>query len=63
MCANNDKKNEALQKLQQILEEAINVGADSIELEYVDDGLEVCYIFGGTGVDRFTLFRILYGSI
>ena len=40
MCASNDKKNEALQKLQQILEEALDIGADYVALQYMGDGLD-----------------------
>lgn len=50
MCTNTDKKNEAHQKEEQILGGAIDIGADSIELEYVDGGLEVCYMLGSRGV-------------
>jgi hypothetical protein len=35
--------------LQQILEEAVSAGANSIELEYVAEGLAVMYMFGSTG--------------
>ena len=33
-----DQTDEALQKLQQMLEEAVGAGADSIELKYVAEG-------------------------
>lgn len=49
MCSNIDKKNDAFLKLQRILEEAIKIGADSVELEYVNEGLEVCYMHGCIG--------------
>ena len=59
----NNDKNEALGKLQQILEEAIDIGADSIELEYVDGGLEVCYMLGGMGVGTILADRRLVSEI
>jgi len=63
MGANSDKKNEARQKLQHIIEEAIDIGADSIELEYVDDGLEVCYMLGSTGFGTLLADRALESEI
>jgi hypothetical protein len=49
MRTHDDHRDRALQKLQQILEEAVSAGANSIELEYVAEGLEVMYMFGSTG--------------
>lgn len=63
MGANSDKKNEARQKLQQIIEEALDIGADSIELEYVDDGLEVCYMLGSNGFGMILADRTLEREI
>lgn len=37
------------QALQKILEDALKEGADTVELEYVDQGLEVSRMFGDTG--------------
>lgn len=59
----NDDKHKAQEKLQQILEEALNIGADSIELEYSDGGLEVCYILGNTGFGATLADRKLIGEI
>jgi hypothetical protein len=59
----NNDKNEALGKLQQILEEAIDIGADSIELEYADGGLEVCYMLEGMGVGTILADRRLVSEI
>ena len=42
-------KTRAFVALQSILEEAINAGADSVEMEYVTEGLEVTYMFGNRG--------------
>jgi len=50
MATNESRKNEAVEKLHQILEEAIDGGADSIGLEYVAEGLEVSMMFAGTGI-------------
>jgi division protein CdvB (Snf7/Vps24/ESCRT-III family) len=41
-----------LEKLQQIIIEAIENGADGIEMEYVGEGLEVTYMFGNIGMGR-----------
>ena len=49
MRTHDDQRDKALQKLQQVLEEAVSAGADSIELEYVAEGLEVMYASGSTG--------------
>jgi hypothetical protein len=50
MCTDDTRKDKASERLQQILEQAVDGGADSIQLEYVEDGLEVCYMFGSTGI-------------
>ncbi len=63
MHTNGAGKGQALQKLQQILQEAVNGGADSIELEYVEDGLEVSYLFGGTGLGAVLSDRVLASEI
>lgn len=42
--------NKAIQKFTGILEEAIEVGADPITLEYVSERMEVCYMFGNIGL-------------
>ena len=62
-----EKKPPASEKLQEIIEEALQCGADSIELEYTDGGLEISYMAGHTGLghiltDR-TLARELLGLI
>jgi hypothetical protein len=41
---------EVLRVLGGILEEAIDAGANVVELEYVDSGLEACYMFGNMGI-------------
>jgi hypothetical protein len=50
MNNNSDMKNDAYKKLEQIIEKAIKSEVDSITLEYVDEGLEVCFICGNTGI-------------
>ena len=53
-----------LQALQKILEDALREGADAVELEYVDQGLEVCRVFGGTGLgDVLTDRELIRGII
>lgn len=42
----------AEQQLQTYLEEAVEAGANAIVLEYVPEGLEVCFMFGDTGAGR-----------
>lgn len=49
MRTHDDQGDRALQKLQQVLKEAASAGANSIELEYVAEGLEVMYTFGSAG--------------
>ena len=41
---------EGLRVLGGILEEAIDAGANVVELEYVDSGLEACYMSGNIGI-------------
>ena len=42
----------AEQQLQAYLEEAVEGGASAIDLEYVSEGLEVCFMLGDTGAGR-----------
>ena len=42
----------AEQQLQAYLEEAVEAGANAIVLEYVPEGLEVCFMLGDTGAGR-----------
>jgi hypothetical protein len=58
-----DQRDEALQKLQQMLEEAVDAGADSIELEYVAEGLEVMYVLGSTSSGDVIGDRVLASGI
>ena len=51
--------NRAFLPLQSILEGAINDGADSIELEYVDEGLEVTYMFRNRGIGYIVADHVL----
>jgi hypothetical protein len=53
----------ALEKLEQIIEKAINANADSITLEYADGGLEICYMLGNTGTGDFLVDRALERGI
>jgi hypothetical protein len=63
MHPNDAGKDKALQKLQQILQEAVDGGADSIELEYVEDGLEVSYMLGGTGIGAVLSDHVLASEV
>jgi hypothetical protein len=63
MRTGDDSKEKTLQKLQQMLEEAVSAGADSIELEYVAEGLEVMYVLGSTGSGDVIDDRVLASGI
>jgi hypothetical protein len=43
---------QAEQQLQAYLDEAVEGGANAIILEYVPEGLEVCFMLGDTGAGR-----------
>jgi hypothetical protein len=49
----------ALQMLQSLLEEAVAGGANSIELEYVDEGLEITHVVGNSGIGSVMDDRLL----
>jgi len=55
MSERDDPETEALHVLRKILEEATDMGADAVELELEEKGLEVCYMFGHTGVGNILL--------
>jgi hypothetical protein len=64
MRKSNDKnKGTGLEKLIQVLEEAMNSGADSVSLEYEDNGLEVCYMFGNVGIGAVLIDRDLEAEV
>ena len=63
MRTHDDQRDKALQKLQQMLEEAVGAGADSIELEYVAEGLEVMYVSESTGSGDVIDDRVLASGI
>jgi hypothetical protein len=54
-----NKKARASKKLQQIIEEAMRSGAQSIELQYEAEGLEVSYMVGQRGWGRVLTDRAL----
>ena len=56
-------KTRAFAALQSILEGAVNAGADSVELEYVTEGLEVAYMFGNRGMGSVLKDRTLVSGI
>ncbi len=41
---------EVLRLLGDIFEEAMDAGANVVEVEYVDSGLEACYMLGNIGI-------------
>ena len=53
----------AKQVLESLLEDAVADGADSIDLEYVSDGLEVTFMFGNSGIGSVVDDRILAGEL
>ena len=63
MDTNDDRSHEAFQKLQQILSQAIDDAADAVELEYGDEGLEVTYWFGASGMGTVLSDRTLAGRV
>ena len=63
MCSTEGAQSVGLQVLQKILEDALREGADAVELEYVDEGLEVCRMFGSTGLGNVLMDRELIGGI
>jgi len=54
-----DRKYKASQKLKQILEEAINTKANSIDLEYADGGIEVGFWYGNICIGEVFIDRTL----
>ena len=53
----------AEQRLQAYLEEAVEAGANAIVLEYVPEGLEVCFMLGDTGAGRVLKDSKLAGAL
>jgi len=53
----------ALRQLQTILSEAIQEGADSVELEYVAEGLEVTTVYGDSGIGWVLADRVLAAEV
>ena len=43
------REDELPEALRDILDRAVDGGADSIELEYVSEGVEVCFMVGSSG--------------
>ena len=66
---NNSKENQtevacpAEQQLEAYLEEAVEAQADAIILEYVPEGLEVCFMLGDTGASRILKDSKLAGAL
>ena len=58
-----NRTKQARRVLHQILEEAAGAGPDAIELEYRDEGLEVTFMFGRTGVGNMLVCRKLESEV
>ena len=59
-----DFRNEALRKIEEIINKAVVTGADSITIEYAKEGgLEVCFMFGNTGVGEIFIDRALQSQV
>ena len=52
-------KDKGLRRLTEILQKAVDDGADSVQLEYVSGGMEVCFMFGHVGVGAVLIDRAL----
>ncbi|MHC4401746.1 MAG: hypothetical protein ACYTG0_18905 [Planctomycetota bacterium] len=51
-------------KLQEIIDRALDSGADSVTVEYAKEGgLEVCFMFGNTGIGDILVDRHLEGEV
>lgn len=60
---NTEAARAAKQRLQAYLEEAVEAGANAIVLEYVPEGLEVCFMLGDTGAGRILEDSKLAGAL
>jgi hypothetical protein len=49
MLMNPNENERAVEYLNRILREAVDAGADTVELERVPEGLEICFLAGGSG--------------
>ncbi len=50
MKKNENGKDQAAEYLDRLLHEAVEAGADTVELERVPEGLEICFLKGGSGL-------------
>jgi hypothetical protein len=46
---NQNETERAVEYLNRILHEAVDAGADTVELERVPEGVEICFLAGGSG--------------
>ena len=60
---NTEAARPAEHQLQAYLDEAVEAGANAIELEYVPEGLEVCFMLGDTGAGRILKDTKLAGAL
>lgn len=54
---------EALEIVRSILEDAMDAKAEIVELEYADDGLEVCFIVGNFGLGATLIDRAMESKV
>jgi hypothetical protein len=59
VMSNNKKTNQATDYLDRLLHEAVEAGADTVELERVPEGLEICFLAGGSGLGKVLKDRTL----
>ncbi|MBI4662449.1 MAG: hypothetical protein HY735_26835 [Verrucomicrobia bacterium] len=53
----------AVEYLNRLLHEAVEAGADTVELERVPGGLEICFLAGGTGLGTVLQDRTLEAEL
>jgi hypothetical protein len=58
-----DKSDKAFRELVRVLEEAVEAGADSVELEWEDRDLVVYRFFGNTGLGTVPIPKGLQGAV
>lgn len=63
MSKNPNKRERAIEYLSQILHEAVDTGADTVTLERVPDGLEICFLRAGSGVGTVLEDRALESAL
>lgn len=59
MSNTENKTNQATDYLDRLLHEAVDAGADTVELERVPEGLEICFLVSGSGLGKVLKDRTL----